>query len=130
MYISRWLVFSFLKLMDTTDFDFKIVFIVFFFLVSVFALVDVLTPLKYSLFFANSSLSWVFFGLLTFGTCCLSLIDVFKPEKYHTLGRKGSTKRKAFFRILKEILGFLRKSWFSKKIGHFFFFSVPYSQIG
>ena len=78
--------------------------IVTFFWVSMLALLGVLTPVKYSLFFAIISLSSVYFGLSTFGTCCLALVDVSKPKKYHTSGRKGSKKRKAFSMIQKSLL--------------------------
>ena len=69
-----------------------------------FALLGVLTLQKYSLFFRKYLSKLGFFGLLTFGTCCLSLVDVSKPKKYHTLGRKGSKKRKAFSMFQKSLL--------------------------
>ena len=88
------------------DFDFKIALYLFFW-VSVFALLGVLTLLKYSLFFRNYLSKFVFFGLLTFGTCCLALVDVSKLKKYHTLSRKGSSKRKTFYISKKSSLEFL-----------------------
>ena len=77
---------------------------VFFLEVSVFAFLGVVTTLKYSLFFANISLCWIYSGLLAIRTCCLSLVDVSKLKKYHTLGRKGSKKRKAFSMFQKSLL--------------------------
>ena len=88
------------------DFDFKIALYLFIW-VSVFALFGVLNLLKYSLFFRNYLSKFVFFALLTFGTCCLALVDVSKLKKYHTLSRKGSSKRKTFYISEKSSLEFL-----------------------
>ena len=92
-----------------------------------FALLGVLTPLKYSLFFANISLSWVYFGLLTFRTCCLSLVDVsklkntiFQAEKAPREERLSLCFKKVFSRNSSKFRDFLN-------LRHFGFFGKIWS---
>ena len=87
-----------------------------------FALLGVLTPLIYSLFFANISLSWVYIGPMTLVTCWLSLVYVSKSKKTIIYVEKASVKERLSLGFKKSSLENLLKFRVMLNLGFFRFF--------